>query len=195
MWYGRHIIMATLAWILSAAKGHWMAEALFRDTLIASAAELDYGPDAFRPLDDSEAAVVAAAVERAFGDAANGARVTWWHSDRPCPLPTAGGDFRKGGGWRHLVAVAPAANAPVWLLAENWWRGWPPLFAFESTACVVQAVLGNNHGFEYIVCGRGLDWLFAEDHHDCVSVAGQSAVERLWRVAEAEPLPDPSAFK
>ena len=159
----------------------------FRDTLVASAAELGHGPDAFRPLDDAETADVAAAIERAFGDAANGAMAGWWHSDRPCPLPTAGGCFREGGGWRHLVAVAPDPDASVWLLAENWSRGRPPLVAFASTAAVVQAVLGNTHGFEYIVCGRALDWLFAEDHHDCVSVAGAGAVERLRRVAEAEP--------
>jgi hypothetical protein len=67
----------------------------------------------------------------------------------------------------------------VWLLTENRNRGRPPLFTFESTAAVVQAVLGNTFGFEYIVCGKQLDWLFAEDHHDCVSVAGAGAVERL----------------
>jgi hypothetical protein len=158
----------------------------FRDTLVASAAELGNGPDAFRPLDDADAAGVAAAVERAFGDAANGAMVGWWHSDRPCPLPTAARCFREGG-WRHLVAVALDPAAPVWLLAENWYGGRPVLFAFESTAAVVQAILGNSSGFEYIVCGRQLDWLFAEDHHDCVSVAGTGAVERLGRVIEAEP--------
>jgi hypothetical protein len=59
--------------------------------------------------------------------------------------------------------------------------GIPLLFAFESTAAVVQAVPGNTVAFEYIVCGRQLDWLFAEDHHDRVSVAGAEAVERLRR--------------
>lgn len=162
-----------------------MAEASFRDTLVASAAELGYGPDSFRPLDDAEAAEVAAAVERAFGDAANGAVVGWWHSDRRCPLPAAGRCFREGG-WRHLVAVAPDSAAAVWLLAENWWRGRPPLFVFASTAGVVQAVLGNTHGFEYVVAGRQLDWLFAEDHEDCVSVAGAEAVRRLEAI-DAEP--------
>ncbi len=159
----------------------------FRDTLVASAAELSHGSDVFRPLDDAEATEVVAAVERAFGDAANGAMSGWWHSDLPCPLPTASGCFREGGGWRHLVAIAPDPAAPVWLLAENWSRSRTPLVAFESTARVVQAVLGNSHGFEYIVCGREFDWLFAEDHHDCVSVAGNGVVERLQRVAEAEP--------
>ena len=162
-----------------------MAEASFRDTLVASAADLGYGPDAFRPLDDAEATDVAAAVERAFGDAANGAMVGWWHSDRPCPLPTAGRRFRQGG-WRHLVAVAPGADNPVWLLAENRWRGRPPLFAFASTAGVVQAVLGNTHGFEYVVAGRHLDWLFAEDHEDYASVAGAEAVRRLEAI-DSEP--------
>lgn len=165
----------------------------FRDTLVASAAELGYGPDAIRPLDDVDTAGVAAAVERAFGDAANGAMVGWWYSARPSPLPTAAGCFREGG-WRHLVAVAPDPAAPVWLLTENWYRAQPAMFAFESTAAVVQAVLGNTFGFEYIVCGRQFDWLFAEDHHDCVSVAGAGAVERLRRVTGAEPVitPDPN---
>ena len=158
----------------------------FRDILVASAAELDYGPEAFRPLDDAEAADVAAAVELAFGDAANGAMVGWWQSDRPCPLPRASECFREGGGWRHLIAVSPGPAAPVWLLAENWSRGQPPLFAFAGTAEVVQAVLGNSHAFEYIVCGRRYDWLFAEDHHDCVQVARTGAVERLRRVQEAK---------
>lgn len=157
----------------------------FRDTLVASAAELGHGPDAFRPLDDAEAAMVAAAVERAFGDAANGSMVGWWRSGRACPLPATGRCFREGG-WCHLAAVAPAADSPVWLLAENWWRGQPPLCAFASTAGVVQAVLGNTHGFEYVVAGRQFDWLFAEDHEGGVSVAGAAAVERLRRVAEAE---------
>jgi hypothetical protein len=161
-----------------------VTETSFRDTLVASAAELGFGRDAFRPLDDVEAAQVAAAVERAFGDAANGAMVGWWYSARPCPLPTTVRNFR-GGGWRHLVAVAPAPAAAVWLLAENWWRGQPKLFTFESTAAVVMAVLGNSHGFEYIVAGRQLDWLFAEDHEDCVSVAGLEAVRRL-KVIDAE---------
>jgi hypothetical protein len=53
------------------------------------------------------------------------------------------------------------------------------VFAFASTAGVVQAVLGNTHGFEYIVTGRKFDWLFAEDHEECVSVAGAEAVRRL----------------
>ena len=44
--------------------------------------------------------------------------------------------------------------------------------------------MGNTHAFEYIVCGQQLDWLFAEDHHDCVSVAGTEAVERLRRIKE-----------
>jgi hypothetical protein len=162
-----------------------VAETSFRDVLIASAAELGYGPDAFRPLDDAEAAEVAAAVERAFGDAANGAMAGWWHSDRRCPVPTAARGFQEGG-WRHLVAIAPDPAAPVWLLAENWWRGRPLLFAFASTAEVVQAVVGNTHGFEYIVAGRQLDWLFAEDHEDCVSVAGADAVRRLATI-DAEP--------
>ena len=162
-----------------------MAETSFRDVLVASAAELGYGPDAFRPLDDAQAAEVAAAVERAFGDAANGAMAGWWYSNRPCPFPTSGRGFREGG-WRHLVAVAPDPLAPVWLLAENWWRGRPPLFAFASTAEVVQAVVGNTHAFEYIVAGRQLDWLFAEDHEDCVSVAGADAVRRLGAL-DAEP--------
>jgi hypothetical protein len=77
-----------------------------------------------------------------------------------------------------LTSVAPIA-APVWLLAENWGRGQPRLFVFASTAGVVQEVLGNTHGFEYIVVERQFDWLFAEDHEDCVSVAGAGAVERL----------------
>ena len=132
-----------------------MAELSFREALVASAAELGHGPDAFRPLDDAEAADVAAAVELAFGNAANGAMVGWWHSDRPCPMPTSSRCFREGGGWRHLAAVAPGPAAPVWLLAENWFRGQPPLFAFACTAGVGQAVLGNTHGFEYIVCGGG----------------------------------------
>lgn len=162
-----------------------MAEVSFRDTLVASAAELGYGPDVFRPLNDAEASEVAAAVERNFGDAANGAMVGWWHSDRPCPLPTAGRCFREGG-WRHLTAIAPDPSAPVWLLAENQRRGRLSLIAFASTASVVQAVLGNTHGFEYIVAGRQFDWLFAEDHEDCVSVAGAAAVRRLDAV-RAEP--------
>jgi hypothetical protein len=162
-----------------------MADASFRDTLVASAEELGHRPDAFRSLDNAEAAEVASAVEQAFGDAANVAMVGWWHSDRPCPLPTAGRCFLEGG-WRRLLAVAPDPAAQVWLLAENWWRGRPPLFAFESTAEVVQAVLGNTHGFEYVVVGRQLDWLFAEDHEDCVSVAGVEAVRRLAAI-DAEP--------
>jgi hypothetical protein len=168
-----------------------VTETSFQDTLVASAAELGYGPNAFRPLNDGEAAQVAAAVERAFGDAANGAMAGWWQSARSCPLPTTVRNFPQGG-WRHLVAVAPAAAAPVWLLAENWWRGQPKLFAFESTAAVVMAVLGNSHGFEYIVAGQKLDWLFAEDHEDCVSVAGLEAVRRL-EVIDAEQIaqPDP----
>ena len=158
----------------------------FRDTLVASAAELGHGPDAFRPLDDAGAVEVAAAVERAFGGAANGAMVGWWRSDRPCPVPSSIRHFPEGG-WRHLTAVAPSAAAPAWLLAENWGGGQPRLFAFAAAARVVQAVLGNTHAFEYVVCGRGLDWLFAEDHHDCVSVAGAGAVERLRWVADAAP--------
>jgi hypothetical protein len=161
----------------------------FRDTLVASAEELGHGSDAFRPLDDAESARVAAIVERTFGDAANGAMVGWWHSDRACPLPSASRCFREGGGWRHLSTVAPSPAAPVWLLAENWSQDRPPLIAFESTAGVVQSVLGNTHGFEYIVCGRTLDWLFAEDHHDCVLVAGTEAAERLRQIPEAEPAP------
>jgi len=159
----------------------------FRDTLVVSAAELCFGPDAFRPLDDAEVSEVVAAVERAFGDAANGAMVGWWHSDRPCPLPTAIRYFPEGG-WRHLAAVAPDPAAPVWLLVENWWRGRPPLYSFASTAGVVQAVLGNTHGFEYIGVGRQFDWLFAEDHEDCVSVAGKEAVRRLEAVPAEPPV-------
>ena len=128
-----------------------MEDQSFRDTLVASAAELGYGPDAFRPLDDTEAEEVTRAVERAFGDAANGAMAGWWYSDRECPLSTAGGDFREGREWQHLQEVAPHSAAPVWLLADNWWSGRPLLFAFASTAAVVRAVLGNTHHFEYFV--------------------------------------------
>ena len=158
----------------------------FLETLTRSAAELSYGPEAFRPLGDAEAAKVAAAVKRAFGNAANGAMAGWWHSDRPCPAPTSSACFREGG-WRHLVVVAPTSDAPVWLLAENWGRDHPPFLAFAGTAAAVQAILGNTHAFEYIVCGRQLDWMFAEDHHDCVWVAGSGAVERLRRVQSVEP--------
>jgi uncharacterized protein DUF6756 len=154
-----------------------VAEASFRETLVASAVELSFDAEAFRPLDDAEAAQIAAAVEERFGDAANGGMVGWWHSDRPCPVPSAAKCFHDGG-WRYLTAVAPGA-APVWLLAENWDGGQPRLFVFASTAGVVKEVLGNTHGFEYIVVGRQFDWLFAEDHHDCVYVAGTGAVEEL----------------
>jgi hypothetical protein len=159
----------------------------FRDTLVASAAELCFGPDAFGPLGDAEGVEIAAAVERSFGDAANGAMVGWWHSDRPCPLPTASRCFREGG-WRHLAAVAEDTTAPVWLLAENRRRERPRLYVFASTVGVVQAVLGNTHGFEYIVAGRQFDWLFAEDHEDCVSVAGEEAVRRLEAVPAENPV-------
>ena len=60
----------------------------------------------------------------------------------------------------------------------------------SAYSAVVQAVLGNTHGFEYVVAGRQLDWLFAEDHEDCVSVAGAGAVERLVAVP-AEPTASP----
>jgi hypothetical protein len=155
-----------------------VVEQSFLDMLVTSAAELGYGSDAFRPLDDAEAAEVAAAIEQALGNAANGAMVGWWHSDRPCPLPTATRCFR-GDGWKHLLSLATDPAAPVWLLAENRWRGRPPLFAFASTAGVVQAVLSNTVGFEYIVTGAKFDWLFAKDHEECVSVAGAEAVRRL----------------
>jgi hypothetical protein len=149
----------------------------FRDTLVASALEIGFGEEEFRPLDDAEATRVATAVEERFGDAANGAMVGWWLSDKPCPVATSAKCFREGG-WRYLTAVAPKA-APVWLLTENWGSGQPRLFAFASTVGVVQEVLGNTPGFEYIVVGRQFDWLFAEDHEDCVSVAGVGPVERL----------------
>lgn len=151
----------------------------FRVSLIDSAAELGYGPESFWALDEIEGAEVAAAIERVFGDAANGAMTGWWHSDQPCPVPRSSRAFRDGRGWRHLTAVAPSPVASVWLLTENWDRGRPGLFVFASTAAVVQEVLGNTHGFEYIVSGQGFDWLFAEDHEDCISVAGAEAVERL----------------
>jgi hypothetical protein len=154
-----------------------MALPRFRDVLIASAADLGYESDAFRPLDDTEAAEIAATIEVGFGNAVNGAMSGWWHSDRPCPLPTAGRCFGEGG-LRHL-AVVGAESEPVWLLAENWGGHQPRLIAFSSTVGVVQEVLGNTHGFEYLVASQHRDWLFAEDHHDCVSVAGADAVREF----------------
>jgi hypothetical protein len=155
-----------------------MSRESFRDTLVASAAELGYSHDRFRPLEDEEAGRVASAVEATFGDAANGAMVGWWYSTRSCPLPTESRCFREGG-WRYLLDVAFGPTDRVWLLTENWGGGPPITLAFESTAEVVLAVLGNTFGFEYIVVDQQFRWLFAEDHEDCVMVAGTEAVRRL----------------
>lgn len=169
-----------------------MAKNSFQDTLVASAAELGFGPEAFRPLNGAEAAIAAATVKQTFGDAANGAMLAWWHSDRPCLLPAESHFFYSGGGgWQHLDAIAPAKESLVWLLAQNWGREEPSLIAFESAADVVQAVLGNTHGFEYVVCDRQLGWLFAENHHCCVTVAGAEAVERFRRIKSAESVVPP----
>ena len=155
-----------------------MVPASFRDTLVSSAKALGHNADAFRSLNDAEVADVVASIKQTFGDAANGAMTEWWHSDRPCALPHLVRCFQDGG-WRHLAAVAFDQKRPVWLIAENWKRGVPPILGFASTASIVQDVLGNTHGFEYIVVDQGLTWLFAEDHEDCVSVAGAEAVRRL----------------
>lgn len=78
-----------------------------------------------------------------------------------------------------MTQIAPSPAAPVWFISQNWTSDTPRLVAFSGTAQAVQAVLENSHGFEYIVVGRELDWLFAEDHEHCLSVAGAEAVERL----------------
>lgn len=151
----------------------------FGTSLIEAAREEGFDAATFRPLDRNDGDEIAASVKDAFGDAANAAMTGWWFSERKCPLPTSTRRFADGDGWRHLIDVAPYVSAPVWFFAQNWMRDTPPHLVFASSAEVVQAVLGNMGGFEYIVCGRELDWLFAEDHEECVSVAGADAVRRL----------------
>jgi hypothetical protein len=50
---------------------------------------------------------------------------------------------------------------------------------FESSPAVVQRVLGNSHGFEYLVVSKDLEWLIAEDHHSCMLAVGHPVIERL----------------
>ena len=155
-----------------------MIEQSFQEVLVESALELGIGDDLFHPLSDEEGAGIAKIIEKTFGDAANGAMAGWWYSSLPCPLPTSARYFPEDG-WRQLTAIAEPADAPVWLIAANEWRGHPLFYVFSSSAQVVQDVLGNMFGFEYIVADQNLNWLFAEDHESCVSVAGSEAVRRL----------------
>ena len=151
----------------------------FRLVLLKNAAAAGVAEDDFRPLDGTEAVAVAEAVKERFGDASNGAMAGWWRSDRPCAVPTLTRRFESDEGWSYLTVLAPAPTESVWLIAENWSGQKPPYLIFAGTAAGVQRVLGETHSFEYMVAGRSLTWLFAEDHESCIAVAGEEAVRRL----------------
>lgn len=150
----------------------------FRDYLMRCASEAGLGPDDLRPLPDGPAAEVAAAIAGRFGDAV---RLLWLPAGPPCGLPVASRHFEDDRGWDRVARLAPDPEAPVWLAAENWRGATPRCYVFESRPAAIRRVLGEAHGFEYLVASRRLDWLLAEDHHSVMTAVGAPVVERLLR--------------
>jgi hypothetical protein len=99
-------------------------------------------------------------------------------------LPTASYRDHDGRGWEWVGRIAPDPDERVWFIAENWHGGSPPCYVFEGRPAAVVGVLGNSHGFEYLMASKRLEWLIAEDHHGVIVVAGQAVVDRLERVVD-----------
>ena len=148
----------------------------FRDYLLGSAAEIGVEAVEFCPLADDEASVVAEVEGKRFGSSI---RFLWWCPDGPPVTPSAAHQFQDDQGWAELAHIAPNPNEPVWLIAENWYSERPAYFVFEGTPAVIQRVLGNSLGFEYVVVSKRLEWLIAEDDHSVVQVVGSPVVGRL----------------
>lgn len=151
----------------------------FRDELLATAAGVGLGLSQFRSLPDEQGIEVASAIESRFGGSV---RLHWWGTDSPCDLPAASRHFSDDQGWAFVDLITPDPEQSVWFVAENFGGGSPRCFVFEAKPSAIRAVLGNSHGFEYLLASKQLDWLIVEDHHSVVVVVGQAVVDRLNRL-------------
>jgi hypothetical protein len=158
--------------------------ASFLDYLMQMALEAGLDADEFRPLPEGAAAAVIHALKGRFGDSV---RMLWWRAAPACDLPAASRRFCEDRGWDQVERLAPDAEVPVWLVAENWYGGSPDCFVFETTPSATRRVLGKSHGFEYLVASRGLDWLLAEDDHSVITAVGRPVVERLMHLEGGQP--------
>ena len=69
------------------------------------------------------------------------------------------------------------------MFTENWGkidrRGFDALIAFDTTPQYAHDVIGESHGFEYMLVSHSLDWFIAENDHRFLIVCGGSVVDRL----------------
>jgi hypothetical protein len=95
-------------------------------------------------------------------------------------LPSESRQCLDDAGWRQLSRIAPGRREDAaWFIAENGQGGEPRLFVFEASPATIQDVVGNSHGFEYVIVSQHMDWLLAENHHGYIIAVGSPAIERL----------------
>ena len=126
----------------------------FQEYLISQADEAGFHYDHFRPLPEDQAMEVASAIKDHSGASV---RLMWWGTTCPCDLPIASLYFPDNRGWAHVPQVAPNTVEMVWLIPETWSGDTRRFLVFAAKPSTISAVLGNSHGFEYLMASKQSD--------------------------------------
>jgi hypothetical protein len=157
----------------------------FAADLIANATSLGITSDAFRLVDSQSLPSLIQDCNRAFPDLP---LLLWWPHPKagvaqPPSNPCTSHQFMDQLGYQRIPALVPHSTERIWMFAENWGkterRGFDALIAFETTPTHAHDVIGESHGFEYVLVSQTFDWLIAENDHGYLMVSGDDVVTRL----------------
>ncbi|QDV47303.1 hypothetical protein Enr13x_72120 [Stieleria neptunia] len=157
----------------------------FAADLIAKATSLGLAPDDFRLVDAQSVPTLVHDCNHAFPDIP---LFLWWpHPKRETGEPPSESftshQFIDQLGYQRIPELVSDQTERIWMFAENWGmvdrRGYDALVAFHTTPRHAHDVIGESHGFEYILVSQTLDWLIAENDHRYLIVSGCSVVDRL----------------
>lgn len=106
---------------------------------------------------------------------ANPAKDSWWWQDLGRPGVSA--EFVDGRACRRLAALTPSPRSAVWLICNDNARD--RLLLYDGTPDVIQTVLAECFGFEYMLADKSLAWSLAETHEGVLVALGSPAMERF----------------
>ena len=157
----------------------------FAADLIANATSRGIAPEDFRLVDAQSVPSLIQECNHAFPDIP---LLLWWpHPKRAVDEPPldscASHQFIDQLGYQKIPDLAPHPTERIWMFAENWGKterhGFDALIAFETTPTHAHDVIGESHGFEYVLVSQTFDWLIAENDHGYLMVSGDDVVSRL----------------
>ncbi|WP_413431632.1 DUF6756 family protein [Crateriforma spongiae] len=154
----------------------------FTAYLVANAKSLGIESSDFRPVDSS---LLPGLVHRCNESFPQIPAFLWWPhpTTRPEAPPAASRQFLDQLGYQRIPRLVSDPSERVWMFTENWGkidrRGFDAAIVFDTTPICAHDVIGESHGFEYIIVSQTFDWFIAENDHRFLIVSGDDIVDRL----------------